>query len=162
MGEYPTIDFFAADYQKCATMGKEEKLEYINEQYSRCVELFSKDPFLKSFDEKKTKLFADFLFACNMLAAVTYTEISVAFHPNSNESSVILLGKKFDCGEYATAFLLTIACICKSISIEAIEDEGGKTMIFIVYSFDSQKDEVIKDLVEKIGASIAKDEAPSK
>ena len=151
MGEYSTIDFFAADYQKCATMSAEEKREYINEQYLHCSELFSKELFLKKFSEKKIKLFADFLFACNMLAAVTHTEISVAFHPNSNEASVILLGKRFDCGEYATVFLNAIVCICKTISIDAVEDEGGKTMIFIVYSFDSQKDEMIKDLIKNIG-----------
>jgi hypothetical protein len=132
------IDLFSTDYKNIFSLGAEEAARQFDETINLCKNVIEEHPFFQSLEEEKRERFIHLANICHLLAYQTQAELSISLHPAQKQASVIILEKYLHFYHEFSAILSALLSSATSVSIEAVEENGPKTVFFILFSFDEK------------------------
>ena len=139
MNKEPTIDLFAANYKNFSFLNKEDTKKQYEENLNRCKNAIETLPFFQALEKERHERFIELVNLCNLLAFHTGAEISLSVHHEYKYASVIIYKDLLDFRNKATAILAAVCSASSFISIEAVEENGLKTVLFLLFSFEDNR-----------------------
>ena len=138
MNTEQTIDLFSTNYKNFSSLNAEDSAKQFEENLNLCKNTIEKNPFFQSLEEEKRQRFIHLANTCHLLAYQTQAELSISLHPTQKQASVIILEKCLHFYHEFKNLLSALLSSATAVSIEAVEENGPKTVFFILFSFDEE------------------------
>ena len=138
MNAEQTIDLFSADYKNIFSLGAEDAAKQFDETINLCKTAIEEHPFFQSLEEEEREHFIYLASLSHLLAYQTQAELSISLHPTQKQASVIILEKCLHFYHEFSSILSALLSSATTVSIEAVEENGPKTVFFILFSFDKK------------------------
>ena len=97
--------------------------------------LVKTDPYLQSLPEDQIESFLQFASSCNTIAARSLGEISIALHPGTKESSVVIVAERILTVGILKNFFETAVSLSFQVAMEPVEENGKKIMLYFTHAF---------------------------
>ena len=123
-----------ADYKKSPFENWDEVFRQEGKNADALKALLETDPILMTLEGDQKEPFYRFATCCNTVAARSGGEVSVAIHPKTKESSVVIVTERLQTVSVLKNYLDTAIRLSFQFAIEPVEENGPKLMLYFNHS----------------------------
>ena len=119
-----------ADYKKSATEAWDVIFDEEAKNADTLKAFLKSDPCLQLLEDEEKASFLKFASCCNTVAARSLGEISIAIHPESKESSVVIVAERIQTMGAIKSYLETAVNLSFQVAMEPLENGKGIVLYF--------------------------------